>query len=209
VLDTTVVLGTLGAVATGWAATTVYTFDLHHRLHTDAATGLTNRAGLAVLARRATATPARRTGTLGLLLADVDHFKQINDIHGHEVGTAVLAVLAHRLTAACRPGETAVRLHGDEFAIWLGHLPANGRAGRDYARQRAEEIRAGLGGEVRVGHRRLQPTVSIGAHTTPAAGLSLSALLAGADTAMYQAKHSRTAIPLHPTPSTAIEQETA
>jgi diguanylate cyclase (GGDEF)-like protein len=175
----------LATTLLGWGASTGYALHLFHRLHTDPLTGLGNRAILDSIARRA--ARSRHDGTVGLLLLDLDRFKTINDTHGHAVGNHVLRVLAARLTAIRRPGEFPIRLHGDEFALWLGFLPSGAR-GRQLAARRAGEIQRVLAEPITVAGTRLTIAASIGAHTLPAAGAPLSALLAGADAAMYTAK---------------------
>jgi diguanylate cyclase (GGDEF)-like protein len=175
----------LATATLGWTASAGYALHLFHRLHTDPLTGLGNRAILDSIARRA--AHSRHGGTVGLLLLDLDRFKTINDTHGHAVGNHVLRVLAARLAAERRPGEFPIRLHGDEFALWLGHLPGGAR-GRHHTAQRAAEIRRVLAEPITVAGTRLSITASVGGHVLPAAGLSLPALLAGADAAMYTAK---------------------
>jgi diguanylate cyclase (GGDEF)-like protein len=180
---TTAVL--LATTTLGWTASAGYALHLFKRLHTDPLTGLGNRAVLNLVIRRA--ARSRRGGAVGALLLDVDRFKAVNDTHGHAVGNYVLQVLASRLADTRMPGEFPVRLHGDEFALWLGHVPSGAR-GRQVAAQRAAEVRRLLAAPITVAGTRLSISVSVGAHILPAAGLSLSALLAGADAAMYTAK---------------------
>jgi diguanylate cyclase (GGDEF)-like protein len=183
------------ATTLGWITSAGYALHLLQRLHIDPLTGLGNRAILEIIARRA--ARSRRGGSVGLLLLDLDRFKAVNDTHGHAVGNHVLRVLAARLAATRRPGEFPIRLHGDEFALWLGYLPGGAR-GRQLAARRAEEIRRVLAEPITVAGTRLSIAASAGGHLLPAAGLSLSALLAGADAAMYSAKRGGrlTALPV-------------
>lgn len=173
------------ATTLGWTASAGYALHLFKRLHTDPLTGLGNRAILEIIARRA--ARSRRGGSVGLLLLDLDRFKTVNDTHGHAVGNHVLRVLGSRLAATRRPGEFPIRLHGDEFALWLGYLP-HGARGRQVATRRATEIRRVLAEPITIAGTRLSIAASVGAHLLPATGLSLPALLAGADAAMYSAK---------------------
>ncbi|MFC0540663.1 GGDEF domain-containing protein [Kutzneria chonburiensis] len=196
-LIATPALTTIGV--TGYAAL------LHHRLHTDTTTGLANRKALRRLAGRAA---RHRHGSVGLLLLDLDRFKQINDTHGHPTGTAVLVELAERLADAAQPGELSIRLHGDEFALWLGHLPS-GQAGHEVAEQRAAEVADALAGPVHVDGLELTVTASIGVHTAPAHRVSLSGLLAGADGAMYAAKRAGRLVRLRPVPTVGETGESA
>jgi diguanylate cyclase (GGDEF)-like protein len=89
--------------------------EKHFRLmaYTDPLTGLGNRRRLTDLLRRE--DPDR--AAVSILAIDLDGFKNINDLHGHEVGDAVLHEVGKRLRASIRPGDVAVRLGGDEFAV--------------------------------------------------------------------------------------------
>ncbi|SDH16645.1 diguanylate cyclase (GGDEF) domain-containing protein [Lentzea fradiae] len=183
----TILLTSTVAATAGYLVTSAYAVHLFSRLHIDGLTSLGNREALGILARRAA---SRRPGSVGLLLLDVDNFKAINDTHGHAVGDAVLKVLATRLDSLRLPGERAVRLHGDEFVLWLGAVPSDER-GRQAAAHRVAAVRTALTKPIVLGGLRLNLAVSIGAHTLPTRDLQLSALLAGADAAMYVDKHGR------------------
>ncbi|HEX5120464.1 MAG TPA: GGDEF domain-containing protein [Pseudonocardiaceae bacterium] len=203
-MDTTTVLATTTAVATaGWALTGGYADGLRQRLHTDPMTGIGNRAALTTLARRA-ARRGRWGGAVGVLMVDVDRFKAINDTWGHETGNTVLTAIAGRLAGLCRGSEVAIRLHGDEFALWLGALPT-GPAGQQTAALRGQAVRAALVDPIDVATPdrvlRLAVSVSVGPAVLPGNGLQLAALLAAADRALYEAKRAtyRTTPPL-PTP---------
>jgi diguanylate cyclase (GGDEF)-like protein len=199
-VDTDTATALLTVSATGWAATAATAVHLARRLRTDPLTGLPNREALAGLVRRAAAKGARRGGSVGLLLLDLDRFKAINDTHGHAVGNTALQAVAGRLAALAGPGERPIRLHGDEFALWLGHLPTS-PASQDHAQRRAGQVASVLAEHVEIGRHRLAVTASVGAAVLPAAGLTVAALLAKADHAMYRAKRAvyRTT---HPHPAT-------
>src|SRR5437588_9928615 len=102
--------------AGGWTVTSAYAARLSQRLHTDELTGIGNRAALTRLARRA----SHSRGLVGVLMVDLDQFKVINDTYGHPFGNRVLGAVAARLATTAARWETPVRLHGDEFALWLG-----------------------------------------------------------------------------------------
>ncbi|MGH3265789.1 MAG: diguanylate cyclase [Trebonia sp.] len=120
---------------------------------------------------------------LAVLLIDIDHFKSINDSHGHPVGDDVLALVASRIAQALRPRDLVGRLGGEEFAAVLSGLSvveAVAAAERVCGQVAALRVPC-AGGEVSV-------TVSIGVAALNAHGLSLSQLLRAADQAMYAAK---------------------
>ena len=164
---------------TSWASLATTAAALYRRrLHTDPLTGLGNRAALYARARRA------RRGLVGLVMVDLDAFKAINDTHGHDFGNKVLDTVASRLAEATGPGEVPVRLHGDEFAVWLGHQPHPGAA-----EQRADEIAAALAEPHWIDGHRLSVLGSVGLALGPSS-LSTSELLGQADEHMYQVKSS-------------------
>ena len=142
----------------------------------DALTGLLNRRGLSTRARRA----ARADDLVSLLVVDLDHFKAINDGHGHAVGDQVLALVAQELRHGLRAEDLVARLGGDEFAVVLLGCDA------PEALQRAEELRH------RVAQRSAgwpaPVTVSVGAATTRRGTADLTSLLELADRALYAAK---------------------
>lgn len=187
IADLLAVTGCLGA-ATGWAATACHAAHLRHKLRTDPLTGLANRDALAARLHR----HQHHAATLGLLLADLDGFKQVNDIHGHDIGNVLLRQISRRLRAAAHPGELVVRLHGDEFAILLGNLPS-GPAGRRSAAHRREVFAATVNTPVSTEAGDVRVSASIGAAVLPRTAADLSALLSTADHDMYRVKRSRAA----------------
>jgi diguanylate cyclase (GGDEF)-like protein len=151
----------------------------------DPLTELANRRQFADVLQAAT-LEARRSGTaLSLLLLDIDHFKQINDTHGHAVGDDCLVAIAARLHASFGgAGELAARVGGEEFGVVL--------AGQDFeaAIERAERFRAALAAHrIELGHGGLGMTASIGvAGFDPARHADDDALYHDADSAVYRAK---------------------
>ncbi len=85
----------------------------------DALTGLANRRWLYRIGERAIPDASKRGRVAALLLIDLDRFKEINDVHGHEVGDAVIVEVSERLRAAATDGALPSRLGGDEFAVLL------------------------------------------------------------------------------------------
>lgn len=153
---------------------------------TDPLTGLANRRrfdeALAREWRR-----AHRTGApLGLLMIDADHFKLINDRLGHSFGDEVLKRIAAEIGACIRrPGDTAARVGGEEFAVIL---PDTVAAGADRV---AEAIRTRIGADPLDPSGETRVTVSVGVvATVPTAAIAPSDLVAAADRALYEAKRS-------------------
>lgn len=174
-----------GASAVGWWRATRTAARLRARLHTDPLTGLVNRDGLA--ARLAEAPARLWAPAVGLLLLDLDGFKQVNDTYGHAEGNTVLRHIAAQLTAACGPREVPVRLHGDEFAVLLPALP-DGQAGHLAAMDRAIAIRAAVAEPLLTTRTCHTTTATVGAAVQSRDGADLARLLAEADAAMYAAK---------------------
>lgn len=174
-----------GASAVGWWRATRTTARLRVRLHTDPLTCLVNRDGLATRLADAPVVPG--AASVGLLLLDLDSFKQVNDTFGHAEGNTVLRHVAAQLSAVCGPGEVPVRLHGDEFAVLLPALPA-GQAGHLAAMDRAIAIRAAIAEPLLTTRTCHTITASVGAAVQSRTSADLARLLAEADAAMYAAK---------------------
>ena len=132
--------------------------------------------------------PASKRGSKGgaLLFIDIDRFKPINDLHGHETGDKVLQEVARRLKVCTRKEDLVARLGGDEFLILLSQLPATDYRGVAVAQHLVES----LSRPVRIGALELQVTPSIGISWYPEHGDHLDALIRAADLAMYQAKQA-------------------
>jgi diguanylate cyclase (GGDEF)-like protein len=156
--------------------------QLERMARTDVLTGMVGRRhGATVLADACTAAAA--TGQpLAVVAADIDHFKHVNDHHGHAAGDAVLRAVADVMRDGLVAGETAVRWGGEEFLLVLPGCEAPG------ALARAERLRRALAAApVDAGGRRHGVTVSLGcAILSP--GETPEALVARADQALYAAK---------------------
>jgi diguanylate cyclase (GGDEF)-like protein len=151
----------------------------------DALTGLRNRRWLDDAFERQLDRAARAKEAVSLLMLDLDHFKSINDEHGHLIGDAVLGRVAHALSVALRPQDLVARYGGEEFAVLLPGLGmAEALAVAERLRQAVEHMPAESGASP------LPPvTVSIGV-TTRQGNETLAELLARADAAVYRAKVS-------------------
>lgn len=124
---------------------------------------------------------------LALILADVDHFKRVNDDHGHQVGDEVLRSVATTLMRSVRKADVVARYGGEEIAIVLTNT---GTAG---AFVLAERLRAAVErSEVRSGDRAVRCTASFGVAAADGPGdvASASSLVGRADAALYAAKHA-------------------
>lgn len=161
----------------------------------DVLTGLGNRRAAA---RKLEAMAAQRgpEGTRHVLfLIDVDHFKQINDSHGHHVGDEVLAALAARLKAACRPTDVVARWGGEEFLVACTSLT------REQAEQVAARLRRAMAYTLETTHAARLITVSLGlapipffdSGDEPSPASSWDYALRMADRALYAAKRHRDA----------------
>lgn len=161
-----------------------------HQAYHDTLTGLGNRERLRADLRTALATPDHPGP--GLVLLDLDHFKDINDALGHEVGDRLLAAVAERLTSVTGDRAHAHRLGGDEFAIVVPGdlLETEGLA---------YELLAALEEPVRVGELELLVRASAGVAVGPEHGTDAESLLKSADIAMYHAKVERDRISTYST----------
>lgn len=160
---------------------------LHHRSSIDGLTGIPNRLVFDETLAKEWAR-ARRTGTaLSVLMVDIDLFKVHNDTYGHQAGDMCLKQVAVTLEeTAKRPADLVTRYGGEEFGVILPEVGAEG------ALVVAENMRVAVAGlklphiNSVTGH---DVTISVGvASTVPADGESPQALIASADTALYQAK---------------------
>ena len=153
--------------------------ELREQANVDPLTGLLNRNGLARTGDRWRAEHGSEGRAAVLLLLDVDHFKRVNDVHGHQTGDAVLARLGRLLREECPAGAVAARLGGEEFLVVVPH------AGIHEGLALAEDLRVAAG---RAGGGDLPAfTVSVGV----AAGRAVEDvddLYRRADEALYRAK---------------------
>lgn len=108
----------------------------------DPLTGLANRRALERRGDELIAAARRHGDTLLALMIDLDHFKQVNDRHGHAQGDAVLVLLADILRELARPGDCAARLGGEEFVVLLGRTRADGAEAFDRRLREALQTRA-------------------------------------------------------------------
>ena len=167
--------------------------QLEEAVSTDAKTGLFTVAAWQVEAARAVRRAQRGRGTAGVLILDLDHFKAVNDTHGHLAGDDVLAAVAAELRSGVRGGDLVGRFGGEEFVVLLPDLPP-GEAGRTELWRVAERLRARVAGlEVVVAtptgdSRIIGLSISVGGALVPADGTTLEQVLSCADRSLYAAK---------------------
>ena len=150
--------------------------------HTDALTGLLNRRGLQAAAAPLLAQ-CNTSQLNAVYLIDLDRFKPINDIHGHDAGDAVLRELSTRLRQVVRNGDLVARLGGDEFVLLVGGLPDDAAA-LAVAQKLLQAVEAPF---LLDGHR-LEVGMTVGYALAPHDGRHLPDLLKRADAAMYVGK---------------------
>jgi diguanylate cyclase (GGDEF)-like protein len=150
---------------------------------TDPLTGLSNRAGLRKDLAQLLSEAKAKASTLGVLSADIDQFKSINDAFGHAVGDAVLVATAKRLRGVLRPGALLARPHGDCFVMLVPGLEAGGAA-----ELAAQMVTAALAEPVDIDGTRVFVTASVGYAIAQRDGDSEDELLRRVDLAVDSAK---------------------
>ena len=161
---------------------------LANRSNIDALTGLYNRAHLERRLDEEIAGAKRYRRRFGLILLDVDHFKEVNDTYGHPCGDRVLSSISEVLTTSLRSGDAACRFGGEEFALLLVE------SGREEAATVALRVRERVAAlQVMAAGIPLSRTVSLGAATSddfPPTSLTRESIIEAADRALYAAKRA-------------------
>jgi len=175
---------------------------LIERAHIDPLTGMSNRRALMTRLQQEWARFRRHGGLLSFIMADVDHFKRVNDTYGHSIGDKVLRGIAEVIVSQCRQVDLPARYGGEEFAITVPDETADGAASlAERCRQDIADRRLDLGDE------EIRVTASFGvADASERSGPD--ALIEAADQALYQAKQSgrdrvMTALPAESAPAGA------
>ena len=153
----------------------------HHALH-DSLTGLPNRTLIFDRLEQALARARRNETHVGVVVVDVDHFKQVNDSYGHPAGDQLLISVTQALQNALRDSDSAGRLGGDEFIVVcesVGDATA--------VAEIAERLRIAVRQPMQIGTVTLLPSISLGC-TVSAGTTSVDELIAEADAALYRAK---------------------
>ncbi len=160
---------------------------LEHAAQTDALTGIFNRGYVMDVLDRAFARASTKR-PLSVVMVDIDHFKRVNDDHGHLIGDEVLRQVAGALQLVLRKNDTLGRFGGEEFLVVLPGI------GDGEARVVAERCRVAVAAldfgvpSVREDHGRLKVTASFGIATLPPVYATVETLLDVADAALYEAK---------------------
>ncbi|HET7456086.1 MAG TPA: sensor domain-containing diguanylate cyclase [Gemmatimonadaceae bacterium] len=153
------------------------------RATTDELTGLANRRGFDEAIAQRLSEVDRVGGTVALVLADVDHFKRVNDAHGHEVGDAVLRSVAATLREKVRDMDFCARYGGEEIVMLLPHTDLAGAVETAERLRRAVEARP-----VSTSGVTVPVTLSFGVASYPATAASRESFFSAADKALYRAK---------------------
>ncbi|MQA86261.1 MAG: EAL domain-containing protein [Streptosporangiales bacterium] len=163
-----------------------------HQAHHDGLTGLPNRKLLITRAAEALSDAHRYERRVGLLLLDLDRFKEVNDTLGHPTGDRLLQLVAYRLRHGVRPGDIVARLGGDEFAVLLPSVRDTSAA-----REVAARVRAALAEPFRLDGMFFHLEASIGVALCPDHAPDCQLLLQRADVAMYVAKERRLGVAIY------------
>ncbi len=162
--------------------TRTMTGELRRQARHDSLTGLPNRLDFDQVLVQLLQDESVETGSLAVMLLDLDDFKQINDTLGHEVGDEVLKATGKRLQHVIRPGDFVARLGGDEFALVLNGVS------RAEAEATAIRLVSAIEENYSVGDYQLSSGASVGIAMSPDDGTDARELMRCADVAMYAAK---------------------
>lgn len=157
---------------------------LKHLAHHDALTNLPNRLLLNDRLAQAMARAERKKSYFALALLDLDRFKRINDVLGHNIGDLLLIEIADRLSGTVRQSDTVVRLGGDEFVLLIDDL----RRPEHYEKV-AQKVLACISEPCQIKSHNISVTASMGISIYPDDGHDMESLMKNADLAMYHAKN--------------------
>jgi len=151
---------------------------------TDPLTGFLNRRALMATGQQLIVDAAMEKRQVALFLLDLDHFKTVNDIHGHAAGDRVLQVAAERISAVLPPSATKARLGGDEFVAMLPFEAA----GRDHIEALAAQLVIALEEPIVHGAQHIRTGASLGVALAHDASTTMETMVRQADIAMYHCK---------------------
>ncbi|HWN45925.1 MAG TPA: EAL domain-containing protein, partial [Steroidobacteraceae bacterium] len=156
---------------------------LYRQAHFDPLTQLPNRALFRDRLAQELAAAATGLTRGALMYVDLDHFKRVNDTLGHSAGDQLLSIVAHRLKACTKEGDTVARLGGDEFTVLLRNV-----GDAETTRSIAERMIRSLALPANLGGRDYHMRASVGVTLFPDDGMDLEDVIRQADLAMYRAK---------------------
>jgi diguanylate cyclase (GGDEF)-like protein len=156
---------------------------LYRQAHYDPLTQLPNRALFRDRLAQELAAAASGLARGALMYVDLDHFKRVNDTLGHSAGDQLLSIVAQRLKACTKEGDTVARLGGDEFTVLLRNV-----GDAETARQIADRVIRSLALPANLGGRDYQMRASVGVTMFPDDGTELEEVIRQSDLAMYRAK---------------------
>ncbi|HZB88019.1 MAG TPA: GGDEF domain-containing protein, partial [Terracidiphilus sp.] len=159
--------------------------DLVHRSKFDLLTDVHNRFSLESALEQQIGEARRAVGTFGLVYVDLDHFKQVNDLYGHQAGDLYLREVTVRMKKQLRPHDMLARLGGDEFAVLLPEVRNRGEL-----EEIAERLKSCMVEPFRGDGYVIHGSASIGIALYPEDGSNRDSLLSSADAAMYVNKYS-------------------
>ncbi|MET0224982.1 MAG: GGDEF domain-containing protein, partial [Dokdonella sp.] len=159
---------------------------LLHLSQTDGLTGLVNRGGFHARLQGAIARAREQTSLLAVFYLDIDHFKRVNDTHGHAIGDALLKAFAARILSKVRTSDIVARIGGDEFTLLIEDARDT-----DYVRRIADKLVAAMGRPFEL--RGKTVTVAVGTSVGVClwrgdGAMSADILIARADALLYEAK---------------------
>ena len=161
--------------------------------HRDPLTGVYNLRVFEEMLNRDLALGSRRQKSVGMIMADLDHFKRVNDTHGHQVGDEVLQAFSMRCREAIRGGDLLARYGGEEFAVIVADVDS------DTLVDVAERVRLSMTVPVATSAGEVLVTVSLGAALSePGSEETAYQLIGRSDQALYRAKdQGRNQVVLH------------
>ncbi|WP_418358332.1 EAL domain-containing protein [Shewanella basaltis] len=160
--------------------------ELRNRANYDSLTGLANRFNFN---QQLSLLVNNRQKTAAVVFIDLDHFKEVNDSMGHDIGDALIIQVSKRLQHCLKQQDVLARLGGDEFALIIQYEPSDAEVNQDLVNI-IERIRISLNAGYQIDEFWLNSSASIGVACYPNDGKDAKTLLKHADTAMYAAKQN-------------------
>lgn len=175
--------------------------DLLHRSEFDQLTDIHNRFSLEKHLDALIVEAREKAGIFGLIYIDLDGFKEVNDLHGHQAGDIYLHKVAQRMKSQLRTADMLARLGGDEFAALLPMVHS-----RADAEDVAHRLKRSFDEPFAIDGVQLRGAASMGIALYPEDGATRDSLLGAADAAMYMAKHARQSPAGEPEPAVQSKQ---